>query len=72
MSVCISCKTTVVINPFPHIDAFVRLCSRQLFENMATKEKIAQNEQFLYLSPCFQPQFNYCLLLFKGVVCAFA
>ena len=41
-------------NPFPHIDAFWRLCSRQLFENMATKEEIAQNKQFLLLSPCFQ------------------
>ena len=26
----------------------------QLFENMATKEEIAQNEQFLLSSPCFQ------------------
>ena len=30
-------------NPFPHIDAFWSLCSRQLFENIVTKEKIAQN-----------------------------
>ena len=43
-----------LFNPFPHKDAFWRLCSRQLFENMATKEYISQNEQFLFLSPCFQ------------------
>ena len=29
-------------NPFPHIDAFWHLCSRQLFENIVTKEEIAQ------------------------------
>ena len=28
-------------NPFPHIDAFWRLCSRRLFENIVTKEEIA-------------------------------
>ena len=38
---------------FPHIDAFWGLCSRRLFENMVTKEEIAQNEQFLLWSPCF-------------------
>ena len=25
------------LNPFPHIDAFWRLCSRRLFENIVTK-----------------------------------
>ena len=30
------------VNPFPHIDAFWRLCSRRPFANMATKEEIAQ------------------------------
>ena len=35
------------VNPFPHIDAFWRLCSRRLFENIVTNEEIAQNEQFL-------------------------
>ena len=30
-------------NPFPHIDTFWRLCSRRLFENIVTKEEIAQN-----------------------------
>ena len=40
------------INTFPHIDAFWHLCSRRLFENMAKKEEIAQNEQFRLLSPC--------------------
>ena len=29
-------------------------CSRQLFGNMVTKEEIAQNEQFILLSQCFQ------------------
>ena len=43
-----------VFNPFPHIDAFWRLCSRRLFENIVTKEEIAQNVQFLLLSQCFQ------------------
>ena len=28
---------SVYLNPFPHIDAFWRLCSRQLFENIVTK-----------------------------------
>ena len=39
---------------------------RKLFENMATKAEIAQNEQFLLLSPCFQ----LCSIIvpsFKGV-----
>ena len=31
-------------NPFPHVDAFWCLCCRGLFENMATKEEIAQND----------------------------
>ena len=41
------------INPFPYIDAFGRLCSRRLFENVVTKEEIAQNVQFLLLTQCF-------------------
>ena len=41
------------VNPFPHIDAFRRLCSRWLFENIVTKEEIAQNEQFLLLPQHF-------------------
>ena len=36
------------LNPFPHIDAF-----RQLFENIVTKEEIAQIKQFLLLPLCF-------------------
>ena len=32
----------------------LRLCSRLLFENIVTKEDIDQNEQFLFLSLCFQ------------------
>ena len=41
------------ISPFPHIDAFWCPCSRQLFENIGTKEEIAQNKQFLLLPQCF-------------------
>ena len=43
-----------LFNPFPHINAFWRFCSRQIFENIVTKEKIAQNKQFLLLTQCFQ------------------
>ena len=53
-----------VLKLFPHIDAFRRLCSR-LFENMATKEEIAPNKQFLLLSPCFQI-YLIIVLSFKG------
>ena len=35
------------LNPFPHIDAFLCLCSRRLFEKIETKEETAQNDQFL-------------------------
>ena len=49
--------------PFHHIDAFWSLCSRPLFENMAAKEEIAQNKQFLLLSTCFSTRFNYCNLI---------
>ena len=31
----------LTLNPFPHIDAFWRLGSRRLFENVLTKEEIA-------------------------------
>ena len=41
------------INPFPHIDAFWRLYCRRLFENIVTKEEIAQNVQFLLWPQCF-------------------
>ena len=40
-------------NPFPHIDTFWYLCSRQLLENIVTKEEIAQNEQFLLFATMF-------------------
>ena len=43
---------TIDFNPFPHINAFGRLCSRRLFENIVTKEEIAQNVQFLLLPQC--------------------
>ena len=48
-----SISSCLLINPFPHINAFWRLWSRQLFENIVTKEEIAQNVQFLLLSQCF-------------------
>ena len=41
-----------MFNPFPHIDAFWRLCSRRLSENIVTKEEIAQIAQFLLLPQC--------------------
>ena len=41
------------LDSFPHIDAFWSLCSRQLFENIVTKEEIAQNQQFLLLPRWF-------------------
>ena len=43
----------IFLNPFPHIDAFGRICSRRLFENIVRKEEIAQNVQFLLLPQCF-------------------
>ena len=67
-----SCFT---FNPFPHIDAFWRLCSRQLFENIVTKEEIAQNEQFLRLPQCFPVlvisyPFNYRDFLLFDKICS--
>ena len=47
------------------MDAFWRLCNRRLFENMTTKEEIAQNEHFLHLSACFQ-LCSIIVPLFKG------
>ena len=47
------CMLFCLLNPFPHIDTFWRLCCRRLFENIVTKEKIAQNKQFLLLPQCF-------------------
>ena len=66
---------TISINPFPHIDAFWRLCSRQLFENIATKEEIAQNKQFLLLPQRFPLlvigyPFNYRDILFFDKICS--
>ena len=63
------------INPFPHIDTFWRLCSRRLFENIVTKEEIAQNEQFLLLPQCFPLfvigyPFNYRDILFFDKICS--
>ena len=63
------------LNPFPHIDAFGRLCSRRLFENIVTKEEIAQNEQFFLLSQCFPLliigyPFNYKDFPFFDKICS--
>ena len=62
-------QTLIIFNPFPHIDTFWRLCSRRLFENIVTKEEIAQNMQFLLLPQCFQLfvigyPFNYNIEIF--------
>ena len=59
-------------NPFSHIDAFWRLCSRQLFENIVTKEEY---EQFLLLQKCFQHlvigySFNYRDFPFFDKICS--
>ena len=65
------------VNPFPHIrvDVFWRLCSRRLFENIVTKEEIAQNEKFLILPQCFTLlvigyPFNYRDFLFVDKICS--
>ena len=34
-------RTWEKVNHFPHIDAFWRLCSRRLFENIVTKEEMS-------------------------------
>ena len=64
-----------IFNPFPHMDAFWRFCSRRIFENIVTKEEIAQNEQFLLLTQCFPLlvigyPFNYQDFLFFDKVCS--
>ena len=64
-----------LLNPFPHLNAFWRLCSRQLFENILTKEEIAQNEQFPLLPQCFPflvigYPFNYRDFLFFDKLCS--
>ena len=63
------------VNPFPHIDAFWRLCSRRLFKNIVTKEEIAQNKQFLLLPQCLPLlvigyPFNYRDLPFFDKICS--
>ena len=47
------------------IQARIGYLSRRLFENIVTKEEIAQNEQFLLLSSCFQ-LYSIIVLPFKG------
>ena len=66
----------LTVNPFPHIDAFLRLCSRRIFENIETKEEIAQNKLFLLLPQCFPLlvigypcNYRDFLLFDKKVVC---
>ena len=68
-------ENVCLINPLPNIDAFWRLCSRQSFENIVTKEEIAQNEQFLLLPQCFPLlvigyPFNYRDFLFFYKICS--
>ena len=55
-----------VFNPFPHIDTALQ---QTAFENIVTKEEIAQNQQFLLLLQCFPLlvigyPFNYRDILF--------
>ena len=57
------------------IYTFWHLCSRRLFENIVTKEEIAQNKQFLLLPKCFQSlvigyPFNYRDFLFFDKICS--
>ena len=54
-----------LFNPFPHIDASRYLCSRRHFEKIVTKEKIAQNKQFLLLPQFFQLFFSKYTLINK-------
>ena len=42
----------VIINPFPHIDAFWRLCSRQLLKTLWQKKKLLKTSSFW--TQCFQ------------------
>ena len=65
----------VWFNPFPHTNASWRLCSRRIFENIVTKEEIAQNEQFLPLPQCFPLlvigyPFNYRDFLLFDKICS--
>ena len=75
-NVCKNCMLPLLcVNPFPHIDAFWRLCSRQLFKNKVTKEEIAENEQFFLLPQCFLllvigHPFNYRNFLFFDKNCS--
>ena len=44
------------------------------FENIVTKDEIAQNKEFLLLSQCFQPFFSNCTFIcryFQCFVCVF-
>ena len=52
-----SCYFFFCFDPFPHIDVFWRLCSRWLFENMATKEEISP------FVTVFSTLFNYCSII---------
>ena len=43
------------INPFPHeYRRFLKPLQQPTFENIVTKDEIAQNKQFLLLPQCFQ------------------
>ena len=64
-----------VVENVPHIDTFWRLCSRLIFENIVTKEEIAQNAQFLLLPQCFPLlfigyPFNYREFLVFDKICS--
>ena len=70
---------TSALNPFPHIDTFGWICSRQLLKTVGEKGEIPHNEQFLLLTQCVQLYsivilshkeifLKWCLDVFK-VVC---
>ena len=69
VSLCKNIKDTIyyklnctLLNPFPHIDAFCRLCSRQLFENIVTNLLVANNASKIRLHKTCRLLFiNICL-----------
>ena len=43
-----------------------QICSRRIFENIVTKEEIAQNKQFLFLPQCFPLCLSAAELSYEG------
>ena len=57
------------VNPFPHINAFWRLCSRQLFENIVTKEENAFSDFATMFSTLHHRSSIFWQTLFKVFCC---